>query len=98
PLTSTHFPYTTLFRSRYVLDEDNKGTVYVYTKSNIEAYTIENNTLGNLIEEECQENYFIDVPVCTYENNRQRIGDFEKVLSLIEDRKSTRLNSSHVSI
>lgn len=73
-----------LFAIRYVLDEDNKGTVYVYTKSNIEAYTIENNTLENLIEEECQENYFIDVPVCTYENNRQRIGDFEKVLSLID--------------
>ena len=73
-----------LFAIRYVLDEDNKGTVYVYTKSNIEAYTIENNTLGNLIEEECQENYFVDVPVCTYENNRQRIGDFEKVLSLID--------------
>ena len=73
-----------LFAIRYVLDEDNKGTVYVYTKSNIEAYTIENNTLENLIEEECQENYFIDVPICTYENNRQRIGDFEKVLSLID--------------
>ena len=73
-----------LFAIRYVIDEDNKGTVYVYTKSNIEAYTIENNTLENLIEEECQENYFIDVPVCTYENNRQRIGDFEKVLSLID--------------
>lgn len=73
-----------LFAIRYVLDEDNKGTVYVYTKSNIEAYTIENNTLGDLIEEECQENYFIDVPICTYENNRQRIGDFEKVLSLID--------------
>lgn len=73
-----------LFAIRYVLDEDNKGTVYVYTKSNIEAYTIENNTLENLIEEECQENYFVDVPVCTYENNRQRIGDFEKVLSLID--------------
>lgn len=73
-----------LFAIRYVLDEDNKGTVYVYTKSNIEAYTIENNNLGNLIEEECQENYFVDVPICTYENNRQRIGDFEKVLSLID--------------
>ena len=73
-----------LFAIRYVLDEDNKGTVYVYTKSNIEAYTIENNTLGNLIEEECQDNFFIDVPICTYENNRQRIGDFEKVLSLID--------------
>lgn len=73
-----------LFAIRCVLDEDNKGTVYVYTKDNIEAYAIENNELGSIIEEECQDNFFIDVPICTYENNRQRIGDFEKVLSLID--------------
>ena len=72
------------FAIRCVLDEDNKGTVYVYTKDNIEAYAIENNELGSIIEEECQDNFFIDVPICTYENNRQRIGDFEKVLSLID--------------
>ena len=72
------------FAIRCVLDEDNKGSVYVYTKDNIEAYAIENNELGSIIEEECQDNFFIDVPICTYENNRQRIGDFEKVLSLID--------------
>lgn len=73
-----------LFAIRYVIDKENKGIVYVYTKDSIEAYEIENNNLGNLIEEECQDNFFIDVPICTYENNRQRIGDFEKVLSLID--------------
>lgn len=73
-----------LFAIRYVIDKENKGIVYVYTKDSIEAYAIENNNLGNLIEEECQDNFFIDVPICTYENNRQRIGDFEKVLSLID--------------
>lgn len=73
-----------LFAIRYILDKDNKGIVYVYTKDRVEAYTIENNELGSIIEEECQDNFFIDVPICTYENNRQRIGDFEKVLSLID--------------
>ena len=29
-----------LFAIRYVLDEDSKGTVYVYTKDSIEAYAI----------------------------------------------------------
>ena len=73
-----------LFAIRYVLDEDSKGTVYVYTKDSIEAYAIENNEIGSIIQEECQDNFFIDLPICTYENNRQRIGDFEKVLSLID--------------
>ena len=72
-----------LFAIRYVLDQEDKGIVYVYTKENIEAYSIDKGMLGAIIEEECQSNFFIDVPVCTYENNRQRIGDFEKVLSLI---------------
>ena len=52
-----------LFAIRYILDKDNKGIVYVYTKDRIEAYTIENNELGNIIEEKCQDNFFIDVPV-----------------------------------
>ena len=74
-----------LFAIRYVIneyEEGNKGLVYVYTKDNTLTYTLEDNKVGSLIEEE--QNYFIDVPVITYENNRQRIGDFEKVLSLID--------------
>ena len=72
-----------LFAIRCVVDSEEKGLVYVYTKEGIEAYAIEKGEVGNLVEEECEENYFIDVPIITYENNRQRIGDFEKVLSLI---------------
>ena len=74
-----------LFAIRYVIneyEEGNKGLVYVYTKDNTSTYTLEDNKVGQLIEEE--QNYFIDVPIITYENNRQRIGDFEKVLSLID--------------
>ena len=74
-----------LFATRYVIneyEEGNKGLVYVYTKENTLTYTLEDNKVGQLIEEE--QNYFIDVPIITYENNRQRIGDFEKVLSLID--------------
>ena len=73
-----------LFVIRYVTDSEEKGIVYVYTKDKVEAYAIDNNKLGNIVEEECQDNFFVDVPVITYENNRQRIGDFEKVLSLID--------------
>ena len=73
-----------LFVIRYILDDENKGIVYLYTKEEIKAYTIENNELGNEIKDEYQTNVFIDIPICTYENNRQRIGDFEKVLSLID--------------
>ena len=77
-----------LFVIRYIRNEDitendtNKGICYVYTKDREEAYNLENNILGQLIYSEV--NYFSDVPICTYENNRQRIGDFEKVLSLID--------------
>ena len=74
-----------LFAIRYVIneyEEGNKGLVYVYTKDNTSTYTLEDNKVGQLIEEE--QNYFIDVPIITYENNRQRIGDFEKVLSYVD--------------
>ena len=73
-----------LFAIRYILDSESKGTVYVYTKEELRAYVIENNELGKEIEEESQINVFADIPICTYENNRQRTGDFEKVLSLID--------------
>ena len=74
-----------LFAIRYIVneyEEGNKGLAYVYTKDNILTYALEDNKVGLLIEED--QNFFIDVPIITYENNRQRIGDFEKVLSLID--------------
>jgi SPP1 family phage portal protein len=73
-----------LFVIRYIVSDENKGMVYLYTKEEIKAYSIENGELGTEIEEESQVNVFFDIPICTYENNRQRIGDFEKVLSLID--------------
>lgn len=71
-----------LFAIRYIANEENKGLVYVYTKDNTLTYALEDNKIKQLINEE--QNFFIDVPIMTYENNRQRIGDFEKVLSLID--------------
>ena len=76
-----------LFAIRYIIndnytDDKGKGICYVYTKDNEEAYILENNELGERIYSE--PNYFDDVPVCTYENNRQRLGDFEKHISLID--------------
>ena len=70
-----------LFIIRLVYTEDNKGLVYAYDNVNEYIYSLENDKVGNLIIQ--SPHYFMSVPVCTYENNRQRIGDFEKVLSLI---------------
>ncbi|WP_343348614.1 phage portal protein [Terrisporobacter petrolearius] len=77
-----------LFVIRYIINDDmsdsnnDRGICYVYTKDTEEAYILEDNELGELIYSD--PNYFDDVPICTYENNRQRIGDFEKVLTLID--------------
>ena len=55
--------------------------VEIYTRKNIFIYQLDNEEL-KLIEE--KEHYFGDVPVVEYENNKEAMGDFEKVLSLVD--------------
>lgn len=71
-----------LFVIRYIVDDKGDGTCYLYTKELEQIYSMKSLKI-NMIESQ-ETNYFSDVPVCTYENNRQRIGDFEKVISLID--------------
>lgn len=71
-----------LFAIRYVSDKENKGVCYLYTNNNVRVFAMENNKVTQLIDEYVH--YFNDVPVNTYENNRQRLGDFERVISLID--------------
>ncbi|MGL4801485.1 MAG: phage portal protein [Cetobacterium sp.] len=71
-----------LFAIRYVRDSENKGTAYIYSKEVVEAYALDKESLGELIDS--YPNLFDDVPICSYENNRQRLGDFEKVITLID--------------
>lgn len=71
-----------LFAIRYIQVDDDKYKVYAYDKEKEYIYTMENKKIGELQEENIH--YFDDVPVCTYENNRQRRGDFEGVITLID--------------
>src|SRR3712207_8935311 len=83
PPRSTLFPYTTLFRSRFVfnlMSDGELGEGPTWEAAASAAHW----KLGNLI---CM----VDV------NRMQADGRPEDVLSF-EDRKSTRLNSSHANI
>lgn len=72
---------------RYYATEDvNKKKTYyaeVYTDNNIEYY--KGNTIANLELQEEYNHLFGQVPVVHYRNNEEMTGDFEKILSLIDD-------------
>lgn len=61
---------------------DEAYEVYTFDKNYKTIYTYKDNKLS--LKEQPQENFFNDVPVIVYENNRQRRGDFEKQISLID--------------
>lgn len=71
-----------LFAIRYIQGEENEGMAYIYDNVNEYVYNTENNKIKGVPT--IAPHYFASVPICTYENNRQRIGDFEKVISLID--------------
>src|SRR5699024_11562459 len=79
-LSSTLFPYTTLFRSDNVLTHMTDGVIATDRHGNI---TIINETALDFLGK--TEKDVIGKPITN-------------LLGLKEDRKSTRLNSSHVSI
>ncbi|WP_250675460.1 phage portal protein (plasmid) [Paraclostridium ghonii] len=61
------------------LDKD-KLRIYTYDNNSIKEYIKENDKLTLKLG---SEHFFGQVPISTYENNRQRIGDFEKAISII---------------
>src|SRR5699024_12713075 len=95
PPTLTLFPYTTLFRSllgpRDGMDEEIVGTPRArYPVGALAPVTVDPDLLvetGPTKEAESTTNRTAGNP-----------GDDGQVISDVEDRKSTRLNSSHVSI
>src|SRR5699024_12315811 len=91
-LKLTYVPYTTLFRSR------RKGKVYrsfFGIQNHYTANEIQNKAIPTLFRDpfikDVSANYF-------WENNVQIPIQSECDLAMLGDRKSTRLNSSHVSI
>src|SRR5690606_41118482 len=86
PARSTLFPYTTLFRSSGVI----KGSDGEFVTLRIKA----EDALGRKWYEK---EYEMQTGITSYSESRDRTQDpYQKVFN--EDRKSTRLNSSHVKI
>ncbi len=77
----------------YEAEVDGKPveTVTVYDREEVRSYRSEKGTL-KLIEEP-RPHYFDGVPVVHYENNRERTGDFEQVISLIDAYDLTQSNT-----
>ena len=65
----------------YDLEDKDIKEVVLYTKDRKTTYEFKQDKL-TAKEEELY--YFNDVPVVDYENNKERTGDFEKVISLID--------------
>lgn len=61
--------------------DDEKTTVYIYDKEYEYIAELDNGTVSEL--KDINYHNFNEVPVAIYENNRQRVGDFEKVITLI---------------
>src|SRR5690606_40983323 len=92
PPRSTLFPYTTLFRSLIVhsslYDQVKESMTKAYGQLRIGNPLDENNHVGPVIDQDSVNNYLKAI---------KAVGDQGGTM-LVEDRKSTRLNSSHVKI
>src|SRR3712207_7115808 len=86
PPRSTLFPYTTLFRSPY--DRDNRGAIYISAKRGLGIKVVEGKKIAEQILYRPRGGA---VQVLTR-------SDEDSLLTFDEDRKSTRLNSSHANI
>ncbi len=67
-----------------IIDEKNNTStkVEVYTKDKISYYTLKAGLTYVLDSEE--EHYFKEVPIVHYINNNEQIGDFERVITLVD--------------
>ena len=65
----------------YDLEEDNKMELVLYTKDSIKVFDF---TDTKLTLKEEYPHFFGQVPVADFENNNNRIGDFENVITLID--------------
>src|SRR5699024_11460596 len=98
PLTSPPFPYTTLFRSEkgIRLDVSQESSLEILTNESLRHVVLM--TLGNLIDNAFTAVTKVESPiVCLLITD---IGNniVIEIDDIVSDRKSTRLNSSHVSI
>src|SRR5699024_12368337 len=94
PPRSTFFPYTTLFRSMELLN--------IKVLKTEEKLEVALRSLGSLKEDELRAREQLDEMKQILESAKSGIKSFKLPMIpenyFVEDRKSTRLNSSHVSI
>lgn len=74
---------------RYYYDRDDVLFVEIYTEDKVSYYQDDE---GLILKEE-KEHVFSQVPIVHYINNEERMGDYEQVISLIDD-YNARLSSS----
>lgn len=67
----------------YTPIDKKSTTIYIYDKEFEYTAQLKDGTVSELNKDKIYHN-FSEVPVALYENNRQRRGDFEKVLTLID--------------
>ena len=72
--------FTVRYYDVYNLDNEDVQEVEVYTKDRKIVYACSGNSLS-IKEGEGGEYYFNDVPVVDYEKDKERTGDFEKVIN-----------------
>ena len=65
----------------YNLENEDIKEVVLYTKNEVVYYDFKDD---NLTEKSREAHYFNDVPITDYENNNNRLGDYEPVISLID--------------
>ena len=65
----------------YNLENEDIKEVVLYTKNEVVYYDFKDD---NLTEKSRETHYFNDVPIIDYENNNNRLGDYEPVISLID--------------
>lgn len=69
------------FDIKDIIEDEEYQQVEVYTKYNKSTYTKDGSNISFISEED---HFFNDIPVVDYDNNNNRIGDFENVISLID--------------
>ncbi|SCI51169.1 phage portal protein%2C SPP1 family [uncultured Clostridium sp.] len=69
------------FDIKDIIEDEEYQQVEVYTKYNKSTYIKDASNISFISEED---HFFNDIPVVDYDNNNNRIGDFENVISLID--------------
>lgn len=69
------------FDIKDIIADEEYQQVEVYTKYNKSTYIKDESNISFISEEE---HFFKDIPIVDYENNNNRMGDFENVISLID--------------